>query len=71
MTERDVLTVEVAGDLLQPLEMLAGELQRSPAWIVNQALEEYLNRRLRRDRPAAAGSTSSYLELTAREDAFD
>ena len=71
MTERDVLTVEVAVDLQQPLEALAGNLRRSPAWIVNQALEEYLDRRLRPDRPNAAGSTSSYVELTAREGAFD
>ena len=35
-------------------------------------LEEYLDRRLRPDHDAgAAGSTSSYLELTARESQFD
>jgi predicted transcriptional regulator len=71
MTDRDVLTVEVAVDLKQPLETLAGNLQQSPAWIVNRALEEYLDRRSRPDRAAAAGSMSSYVELTAREGEFD
>ena len=40
MADRNVLIVEVALDLKQPLETLAGNLQRSPASIVNQALEE-------------------------------
>ncbi len=72
MTERDILTVEVALDLKQPLETLAGSLQQSPAWIVNRALEEYLDRRCRPDHDLlAAGSTSSYIELTAREGQFD
>jgi predicted transcriptional regulator len=69
MSDYDALTVEVAGDLKQPLETLAGSLQRSPAWIVNRALEEYLDRRMRPDH--AAGSTSSYIELTTREGEFD
>jgi predicted transcriptional regulator len=69
MSDYDALTVEVAGELKQPLEMLAGSLQRSPAWIVNRALEEYLDRRMRPDH--AAGSTSSYIELTTREGEFD
>jgi predicted transcriptional regulator len=72
MTDRDVLTVEVALDLKQPLESLAGSLQQSPAWIVNRALEEYLDRRLRPDHDLVdAGSPSSYMELTAREGRFD
>jgi predicted transcriptional regulator len=72
MTDREALTVEVALDLKQPLETLAGSLRQSPAWIVNRALEEYLDRRLRPDNDAlAAGSTSSYVELTAREGQFD
>jgi predicted transcriptional regulator len=72
MTERDILTVEVALDLKHPLETLAGSLRQSPAWIVNRALEEYLDRRLRPDHDGfAAGSTSSYVELTAREGQFD
>ena len=71
MADHNVLIVEVALDLKHPLETLAGNLQRSPASIVNQALEEYLDRRLRGDRGAAAVSTSSYVELTAREDEFD
>ena len=69
MNERDALTVEVAGDLKQPLETLAGSLRQSPSWIVNRALEEFLERRLRPDH--AAGSTSSYIELTARESELD
>jgi predicted transcriptional regulator len=68
MNDRDALTVEVAGDLKQPLETLAGSLQRSPSWIVNRALEEYIERRLR---PDTAGSTSSYIELTTRESELD
>jgi predicted transcriptional regulator len=72
MTDRDILTVEVALDLKQPLETLAGSLQQSPAWIVNRALEEYLDRRLRPDHDLlVAGTTSSYVELTAREGQFD
>jgi predicted transcriptional regulator len=71
VADHNVLIVEVALDLKQPLETLAGNLQRSPASIVNQALEEYIDRRLRGDRGAAAVSTSSYVELTAREDEFD
>jgi hypothetical protein len=71
MTDGDILTVEVAVDLKQPLETLAGSLQRSPSWIVNRALEEYLDRRLRPDHDATAAGTSSYVELTAREGEFD
>jgi predicted transcriptional regulator len=72
MTDRTILTVAVAGDLKQPLENLAGSLQRSPDWIVNRALEEYLDRRLRPDHdPGGAGSKASYIELTAREGEFD
>jgi hypothetical protein len=70
MTDRNALIVEVAGELKQPLETLAGSLRQSPAWIVNQALEEYLERRLRGERGAAV-CTSSYVELTAREGEFD
>jgi len=69
MDDRDALMIEVAGDLKQPLETLAGSLQQSPSWIVNRALEEFLERRLRPDQ--AAGSTSSYIELTTRESGFD
>jgi hypothetical protein len=69
MDDRDALTVEVAGDLKHPLEMLAGSLQQSPSWIVNRALEEFLERR---QRPGhTGGSTSSYIELTTRESELD
>jgi predicted transcriptional regulator len=71
VSDGDILTVEVALDLKQPLESLAGSLQRSPSWIVNRALEEYLDRRLRPDHDATAAGTSSYVELTAREGEFD
>jgi hypothetical protein len=69
MDDRDALRIEVAGDLKQPLEALAGSLRQSPSWVVNRALEEYLERRLRPDHPA--GSTSSYIELTTRESGLD
>ena len=69
MDDHDALLVEVAGDLKQPLETLAGSLHRSPAWVVNRALEEYLDRRLRPD--PALGSRSSYIELTTRESGLD
>jgi predicted transcriptional regulator len=72
MTDSNSLTVEVARDLRQPLEILAGSLRQSPAWIVNRAIEEYLERRLRPNYDAVAvGTTSSYVELTAREGQFD
>lgn len=58
--------IEVARELQQPLEDLARSLAQPPARIVNQALAEYLERRLRPDRQAS-GSTSSYVEMTARE----
>jgi hypothetical protein len=45
-------------------------LGQPPARIVNQALAEHLERRLRPDR-ATGGSTSSYVEMTAREDRDD
>jgi predicted transcriptional regulator len=71
MTDGKTLTVEVALDLQQPLESLADRLQRSPSWIVNRALAEYLERCLRPDHATTAAGTSSYVELTAREGAFD
>jgi hypothetical protein len=45
-------------------------LAKPPARIVNQALAEYLERRLRPDQKAS-GSTSSYVEMTAREEHHD
>jgi predicted transcriptional regulator len=59
--------IEVARELQQPLENLARTLAQPPACIVNQALAECLERRLRPDRPAS-GSTSSYVEMTVREE---
>jgi hypothetical protein len=66
----DLPAVEVARELQQPLESLARALGQSPARIVNQALTEYLERRLRPDR-RISGSTSSYVEMTAREGSQD
>ena len=63
-------TIEVARELQQPLEELARTLDQPPARIVNQALAEYLERRLRPDHKTS-GSTSSYVEMTAREDQRD
>ena len=48
--------VQVARELQQPLEHLARTLGQPPARIVNQALAEYLERRLRPDREPS-GST--------------
>ena len=62
--------VEVARELQQPLEDLARSLAQPPARIVNRALAEYLERRLRPDRQTS-GSTSSYVEMTAREEHQD
>jgi hypothetical protein len=61
-----VPAVEVARELQQPLEELARALGQSPARIVNLALTEYFERRLRPDRKTS-GSTSSYVEMTVRE----
>jgi hypothetical protein len=62
--------IEVARELQQPLEDLARTLDQPPARIVNQALAEFLERRLRPDRNTG-GSTSSYIEMTAREEHHD
>ena len=62
--------IEVARELRQPLEDLARRLGQPPARIVNQALAEYLERRLRPDHKAG-GSTLSYIEMTAREEHHD
>jgi hypothetical protein len=65
-----VPAVEVAPELQQPLEDLAQASGQLPARIVNVALTEYLERRLRPDR-ATGGSTSSYIEMTVREELHD
>jgi conjugal transfer/entry exclusion protein len=70
MESADTQIIEVARELHQPLEDLARNLAKPPARIVNQALAEYLERRLRPDQKAS-GSTSSYVEMTAREDHHD
>jgi hypothetical protein len=71
MTDRAAApAVEVARELQQPLEDLARALGQPPARIVNQALAEYLERRLRPDREPG-GSSSSYIEMTAREERHD
>jgi hypothetical protein len=61
--------VQVARELQQPLADLARALGQPPARIVNQALAEYLERRLRPDRER--GGSASYIEMTAREDRHD
>jgi predicted transcriptional regulator len=70
MTAAELPIVEVARELQQPLADLARTLDQPPARIVNQALAEFLERRLRPDRNAS-GSTSSYIEMTAREEHGD
>jgi hypothetical protein len=66
----DAPAVEVAIELQQPLEDAARASGLSPARIVNLALTEYLERRLRPDRETS-GSTSSYVEMTVREELHD
>jgi predicted transcriptional regulator len=61
--------VEVARELRQPLADLARAMGQPPARIVNQALAEYLERRLRPDREPSG--SASYIEMTAREDRDD
>jgi hypothetical protein len=70
MTAAGGQVVEVARELRQPLEDLARSLDQPPTRIVNQALAEFLERRLRPDR-SPSGSTSSYIEMTAREERDD
>jgi predicted transcriptional regulator len=70
MKSVELPVVEVARELQQPLEDLARTLDQPPARIVNQALAEYLERRLRPDR-RTSGSTASYIEMTAREEHQD
>jgi predicted transcriptional regulator len=70
MESADTQIVEVARELRQPLEDLARNLAKPPAHIVTQALAEYLERRLRPDHKAG-GSTSSYVEMTVREEHHD
>ena len=70
MESAKAAVIEVARELQQPLEDLARSLDQPPARIVNQALAEYLERRLRPDHKAS-GSTSSYVEMTAREEHHD
>jgi hypothetical protein len=66
----DMRGVEVARELQQPLQDMARASGQSTARIVNLALKEYLERRLRPDRETG-GSTSSYIEMTAREELHD
>jgi predicted transcriptional regulator len=70
MRAGELPTIQVAPELQQPLADLARTLDQPPARIVNQALAEFLERRLRPDRDTS-GSTSSYIEMTAREEHHD
>ena len=70
MTAAELSVVEVVRELQQPLADLAHSLDQPPARIVNQALAEFLERKLRPDR-SNGGSTSSYIEMTAREEHHD
>jgi predicted transcriptional regulator len=70
MTAAELPVIEVARELRQPLADLARTLDQPPARIVNQALAEFLERRLRPDRNTS-GSTSSYIEMTTREEHHD
>jgi predicted transcriptional regulator len=70
METTELPVIEVARELQQPLEDLARTLDQPPARIVNQALAEFIERRLRPDRNTS-GSTASYIEMTAREEHHD
>jgi hypothetical protein len=70
MQAAELPIIEVARELQQPLADLARTLDQPPARIVNLALAEFLERRLRPDRSPTA-STPSYIEMTAREGHHD
>jgi predicted transcriptional regulator len=70
MQAAELPIIEVARELQEPLADLARTLDQPPARIVNQALAEFLERRLRPDRGMSAG-TPSYIEMTAREGHHD
>ena len=70
MQAAELPIIEVARELQQPLADLARTMDQPLARIVNQALAEFLERRLRPDR-SMSGSTPSYIEMTAREGHHD
>ncbi len=39
-----VTSVRIQEDLKEPLEELAGKLQRSRNWLINEAVKEYISR---------------------------
>ncbi len=41
-----VTSVRIQEDLKQPLEELADKLQRSRNWLINEAVKEYISRRV-------------------------
>ena len=70
MQAAELPIIDVARELQQPLADLARTMDQPPARIVNQALAEFLERRLRPDR-SMTGSTPSDIEMTAREGHHD
>lgn len=37
-------SIRIQPELIEPLEKLAGEVQRSKNWLINQAIREYLEK---------------------------
>lgn len=73
MNEDDAFTVKITADLVQPLDDMSAATGQPPAALVERALREYLDRNWRPPasngaRRDAEGGTSSYIELTAREE---
>lgn len=73
MDENDAFTVTVTADLARPLEDMSTATGQPPASLIERALREYLDRNWRPPSGSAARrdaqvGTSSYIELTAREE---
>lgn len=73
MSQHQTFTVEVAPDLTEPLEHMSAATGQPASSLIDRALREYLDRNWRPPasdpaRQQAEGGTSSYIELTAREE---
>jgi predicted transcriptional regulator len=73
MSEENAFMVEVAADLVRPLEDMSATTGQPAIALVERAVREYLDRNWRppansETRTEAPAGTSSYIELTAREE---
>lgn len=70
MSQQEALTVEVAADLAAPLADMSAVTGQPTTSLIDRALREYLDRNWRppTSDPARQGGTSSYIEMTAREE---